>query len=479
MPLQNASRENEQSRHRWKAAAGLFAVVFLVYVVCGQRQIFDSKYSMLLSNELLRGSTTLDRYFDGPGAWARSYHVTKQDGHFYYVYPAGTSVLSMPYVALVNLGTSQTFRTPSGDYNWLYEERLQWVLAALLMSGLAVVTYRMACLSLPRGWPFAIAVVVALGTQILSTTSRGMWSHTWGILLLGLAVSHLHAVHRQARPLQPALLATLLAWCFFTRPTFVVSGVVVGVWLLTRDWRAAVRYVLAAVFWAAMFLVWSRVSVGQWVPGYYQGGLLTAERFVEALLGHLISPSRGLFVYVPVSGVVLYLLARYFRDSSDTALLATAVAAIVIHWIVASANQNWWGGHCYGPRVLADVLPWWSLLFVLAVRGWLSAAVPERRRRREYAIAAAAVMVSVFVNGAGAISGRALAWNAVPTNVDASPERLWDWTDPQFLRPFRPEVHHRPVPSLVEHSTRTQHADARSATTTGRSAQHPRRDATR
>jgi hypothetical protein len=25
-------------------------------------------------------------------------------------------------------------------------------------------------------------------------------------------------------------------------------------------------------------------------------------------------------------------------------------------------------------------------------------------------------------------------WNAIPNNIDQHPERLWDWTDLQFMR---------------------------------------------
>jgi hypothetical protein len=46
----------------------------------------------------------------------------------------------------------------------------------------------------------------------------------------------------------------------------------------------------------------------------------------------------------------------------------------------------------------------------------------------------ALLIVSVWINSRGARSPATFAWNHDPVSVDAQPERLWDWSDPPFLR---------------------------------------------
>ena len=50
---------------------------------------------------------------------------------------------------------------------------------------------------------------------------------------------------------------------------------------------------------------------------------------------------------------------------------------------------------------------------------------------------AAALIWGLFVNATGALLRDSRCWSVVPVSVDAEPGRIWDWSDPQFLRPYR------------------------------------------
>ena len=96
------------------------AGAFVLGIACGalfllspNRQVTDSHFTMLLSESLLRhGSFALDRYFVKPLDASRlprlrpnglpSQIREEPDGHLYYFFPAGSSVLSVPFVALMN-----------------------------------------------------------------------------------------------------------------------------------------------------------------------------------------------------------------------------------------------------------------------------------------------------------------------------------------------------------------------------------------
>lgn len=100
-------------RKRWLL---LLASTFLVFFVSPARQVSDSHYSMLLSAQLASHARfELDAYFRGdfshdrhPGLRANGlpYQLRVIRGHTYYLYPPGSSILSIPFVALFGTLTS-------------------------------------------------------------------------------------------------------------------------------------------------------------------------------------------------------------------------------------------------------------------------------------------------------------------------------------------------------------------------------------
>src|SRR4029079_10614010 len=149
------------------------------------------------------------------------YQLEASRGHVYYYLPPGSSVLSVPFVSLFNLiGLSAV-----GDdnaYNHQGEVQIEAILAAFLMAALSCLFFYTARLILPIKWSVFVSLGGALGTQVYSTASRALWSHTWGILLLGIVVFLLLRLEARQRAVHPVLLASLLSWLYFIRPTFAV-----------------------------------------------------------------------------------------------------------------------------------------------------------------------------------------------------------------------------------------------------------------
>ena len=110
----------------------------------------------------------------------------------------------------------------------------------------------------------------------------------------------------------------------------------------------------------------------------------------------------------------------------------------VVHLILISLFGRR-GGHCYGPRLMTDLVPWLALLSVLAVEARLRwgehhpTANSTVRVRTKAAIAAILLALRVLLNAIGAWSYDAWRWNIMPTNIDEDPKRVWDWKSPQFL----------------------------------------------
>lgn len=158
-----------------------------------------------------------------------------------------------------------------------------------------------------------IAGGTAFGTQVWSTASRAMWSHTWLILLGGLvAYSLLRRETDQPRP-GPVILATLLSWMYFTRPTGAIPVLCVTVYLFASCRREFLTYALTGLAWFVAFVAYSRLTFGKLIPDYYLSSGFDLRGLPTALPAILISPSRGLFIYIPVLVFVFYLLIRYWK----------------------------------------------------------------------------------------------------------------------------------------------------------------------
>jgi hypothetical protein len=102
-------------------------------------------------------------------------------------------------------------------------------------------------------------------------------------------------------------------------------------------------------------------------------------------------------------------------------------ALVVLHMLLVSTHADWWGGFSYGPRYLTDILPWLMVL-------WSPVLLWMAGNRLRLVAVGAAVAVSVAIQFRGATSIQVHRWNEVPVSVNERTDRIWDWTDPPFLR---------------------------------------------
>jgi len=428
-------------------AALIFSLALTIFLVSPIVQFSDSQYTFVLSESLLRHrSFALDRFALphleplNNGLYVRNGHIYQQEwsnGHLYYHYPPGSSVLSIPYVVVMRLfGLSSV--NPDGTYNLDNEIELQRIFAALLMALTAIVFYFTARLLLPRTWSAVVALGAALGTPVWSTLSRGVWSDTWAVALLSLVVLLLLADATRRFALNPWLFATLLSWTYFVRPTNALAIIAITVYVVACRREIFLRYAGTGLLWFVGFVIYSRSHFGTWLPSYYRNRL-TFEHFPEALAGNLISPARGLFVYVPVLLFIAYLLVRYRRSLLYPRLVWLGSASCVLHWLTISAWPAWWGGYSYGPRLMSGLVPWFVLLTILGIEAMRRAARGLQyrwRRPLEIAFGVVLILISTGMNGLGAVDVMTNVWNEKPASVDRHQSRLWSWSYPQFLAGF-------------------------------------------
>ncbi len=417
----------------------MWIAAFAIFFGSPVLQMSDSQYSMLTAESIIHNHTPdlssyriknyqADLPFDSM-AGRHAYQLARTNGRLLYGFGHGTSLLSIPFVAMMDLfGISPA--TNDGRYNLAGEIVVEKMLAALLMASLVIVFFRTALLMLDWQWSAVVALGAGLGTSVWSTASRGMWAHTWEMMLAGMVVYVLLASAVRGSSIRPALLATLVALMFFVRPTGAISVVAVGIYILMRRPREAVRFAVTGAIWLAIFVVYSMRIFGTWAPYYYLSNdpHSMGVHFMEGLFGILLSPSRGIFVYSPMLALLLGLTAGYWRSIPQRALVITALSIIGAVAVASAAHPEWWGGNAYGPRLLSDAIPWLVLVAILTLAAMPSAL--RTLRNPAIAVGALLLMVSIFINGYGAFSPETLEWNMKQRPLPAA---MLDWSRPQFL----------------------------------------------
>jgi hypothetical protein len=275
-----------------------------------------------------------------------------------------------------------------------------------------------------------------------------VWSHTWGVLLLSLAILYLVGGEQRRWRVHPVILASLMAWTFFVRPTFAISCAVVAIYVLLRLRSIFIGYIVTSLIWLGAFVIYSEYLFGRFLPVQYlrgSGFAFSTSGSLGALAGLLVSPSRGMLIFSPVLIVVILWLVRYRRLLPLSGLIFAGIAVCALHLLLVSAWKYWWGGYGYGPRLMTDVVPWLALLAIAAAVGRMRAqaswsATGGRVAYGAELLAAGALLgLSVLINWRGANSFDTAQWNVSPVSLEVDPNRVWDWTQPQFLAGLVPE----------------------------------------
>jgi hypothetical protein len=446
----------DDSRRRRMMYLMIFVLTFGVLVCSPVTELFDSRYSLLLSESLLTNHTPALNAYSIPEldfnilppepnmfGGIKFYQLIRVNGKVLYYYPHGTSYLSLPIVAALRAAGESV--APAGRYDEDRETREQRLLAALLMAVLACIFLRTAELMLPASWSKVVAIGAAFGTQIWSTASRALWSHTWEMLLLGVVILELLSAEEKPCRLRTVWLATLVSWMFFVRPTGALVVIGLSIYIFAYHRKDCLPYILTGLGWLAAFIAYSWYTFGQLLPGYYHNQTFhTFSHLMTALAANLVSPSRGLFVFVPELLFVGFLLIRYWPALPHRRLAVLALAVSCAHLMIICGDEKWWGGFSYGPRLLTDLVPWFVMLAILSLRAFRDdllqreIADPSGHRRfsrsgqAQIALGFFLLVIGVAINARGAMSWKTGQWNSSP-HIDAYPERVWDWREPQFL----------------------------------------------
>jgi hypothetical protein len=383
--------------------------------------------SLIPLSVLLDKSISLDRF--GPYVtehiWYGSTVVRNTRGHWHSFYPIAGPLLATPlYLPIAFIPGID--KQPPGTL--ISIARVGEKIAAVFLASAAAI----ALMSLLRrltsdraAW--MLTLLFALGTANWSTSSQALWQHTFGQLAI---IGCLHAVDRWCvgDAQVPYWIAGIFAACAVAiRPTNVALLPALALTLFLRPARSMhyVRVFVPVILATALLIAYNLAAFHS-ASGAYPAKL--DGRIWDGLPGVLISPGRGLLVYTPIVIFALAAFAPRVRDLRERHRLLVVAATVfsLTHIMLISMWPVWWGGYCWGPRLLTE--PVAPLMILIAVglpvitsNGW------------KWAFAGTA-MYCCLVQALGVYCYPKGRWDSLPVSVNDDPSRLWDWADNPLVR---------------------------------------------
>ena len=389
----------------------------------------DTRYSLYVTQILLRtGSLRLDSLMEEWGTVvSQDYRVHEIDGHVYYYFPIGSSLFSLPFV----WGVNQFDRFVDSP---LHEDTLQNFIAACVSAFIFLVVYAIYRSAMGQWQSLLAALITMLGSAFSSSLGTTLWTLNFSSLFVLLSLwlllrfdsGHSSTVH-------PVWLGSLLFAAYLTRPTTAIFILLAFVYLAWRNWREIGLTAITAVGLLLLFVLYTKIVMGLWLPPYYLpqrlAGASTPVPIV--LYGLLFSPGRGLFTFSPIFLLVFLVAVWKWQTLRRQPFYWLAIAWIGLHTATLLRFEHWWGGYSFGPRLLTDIVPAFMLLALLLARYW-PLSLRSSGMRWLVGLGMVAATFSIYVNlYAGLYQMATPEWNGTP-NVDSEPQYLFNWRYPQF-----------------------------------------------
>jgi hypothetical protein len=406
------------SRPHWGVV--VFCVVLLIYLNSGATTSFDSRWTIPTAKSIIKeGNANLDEYRDQ--IVSPDYRVEEIRGHLYSVFPVGPSLICVPVIWLFN---DDVVRETYADV-----ERL---IASLIMAAAAALFYLLA-FQVSRNAKAALLIVFvfAFCSSAWSTASRGLWQHGPSILMLTAFLYFV--VLAKTRPAIIQYASLPLVFSFIVRPTNAISLAAMSIFVLWQHRRYFGRFLAWSLLLVLPFFLYNFSIYHSLLSPYYLPQRVGSFRyFLPALAGNLISPSRGFLIFSPVFAFSIYGLFWKLRSRKWEKLDSFVLAIIIVHWLSISSFSHWWGGHSYGPRFFSDMIPYLTYFLIPAMMAL--SLLNTVRKKAAVALFVLLMAMSFFIHLRGARTRAVYEWDYTPVDVDAAPQRVWDWHDPQFLR---------------------------------------------
>jgi hypothetical protein len=298
--------------------------------------------------------------------------IEGNNGHLSSIYPIGPAVVTFPlyvifyiYLKWIHFAASVPLNitSPSFELYRLFFEKL----AATITTAISVVIFYLSSrIKFNRSISLISTFIFAFATNTWVISSQALWQHGISNLALICTIFCLLKANRASKQSQKIWLVLAGVACGLLpgiRPTSTLFSIAFIVYSIFT-YRFQSIFLLFGLVSALPSIGWNLYYFGNLTGGYskmFPGSpyLFTWNNFINASLGTLISPSRGLLIYTPI---VLYSLpgayqCYKFRYDKDEQLIGCITIGSVFLIFSYCFYKIWSGGWCYGPRFMTDILP--------------------------------------------------------------------------------------------------------------------------
>jgi len=337
-------------------------------------------------------------------------------GHVCSIFPPGVAILALPVlVPAVLAGVSPSNATALLLLGHLAAAIIEAIAALLLWS-----VFRR---FVSARWSVGLVLLYLLATSVRTVASQALWQHAG--VHLGIALGLWLVLDERPMSRTRAFLAGLaLGFGTVDRQTTAIA--LAGIVSRRTFFRSVAGFGIGII----PLLVYNALAFANpFEQGY--GSKPFDTPVPMGLYGLLLSPSRGLFVYAPylVFAVAALVLAWRRRGEVAARLRGFGLAALGTLVLYATYTE-WWGGRVFGPRFLDDLAP---VLFGALAWGIGRGLLDRALWRRLFWVAAGWSLL--LFNAAALVYDQ--KWDTEPVNVNFHPEKLLDWSDPQWLAVLR------------------------------------------
>ena len=408
---------------------------YVPFAILNQHTLAVDPYIERFTRPFLEGKMPWGLYFAAPSR-----------GHWMSSYPILTPVIVTPLYVPAAWWARHKHLDPGSDAMLFVSLAMEKLSAALLAALGVAILYLALARVLPGTSALLLALIYAISSPTWSLSSQALWLQNINELALALLLWALVRDDGSRRVAFWIGLACALAIANKLTNALVVFPVML--WFIWRQFRPAGDETprtgdRLSAFFAPLVALGLLVIVYNF---YYFGSLLGAYEstfknlgyvgieggfhgsWLNGLVGLLVSPNRGLFVYVPWTIFSIAGAVALIRRDPRGWMTWLAVGAL-LHFLFYAKLERWYGGYTFGPRYLVDLLP------LLAF--WLVPFFERPRGPVLKTLLALAIAFAVGVQLIGAFCYPNGDWNDKPESVDIAPQRVWDWRDTQLLRTLR------------------------------------------
>ncbi len=402
----------------------------------------DSLPTALLPFSILGDHTLqLDRFAPILTPGQTPYCLHPKAGHYYSNYSIAQSLLLTPLYIPIWAALHPERWQPGEEI--LLARICEKLMAGALAAASVAFFFLLLQLMTSRRNALLLTAAYAFATTTWAISSQALWQHSAGGLLIVLTLLALARGN-----MWPAGLCAGLALA--VRPTDgLLACVVVAALLMRRTALGKLAAFLAPVIVAGFLTAAYNYWLFQDIRGY--SGHAMSDHFLTGVAGVLFSPARGVVVYCPL---LLFSLSSVWKRGL---LDVISILFCIAHLAMIGLVPEWWGGNCWGPRLLTEMMPFLILMMVPAFdavwasRWWRPAFVTLAL----YSIAIQVIGVFYYPNG---------HWDTEPPNIAS---RLWDWRDNPIHRTVRGGPVLGPFAALLEGALHGKAAALRKIRETG------------